>query len=41
MTKLKRLMMPSAAEPVEEHILPTEVYTATTTEENYKAVPLK
>ena len=41
MTKLKRLIMPSAAEPVAEHILLIEVYTATTTVENYKAVPTK
>ena len=41
MTKLKRLLMPSAAEPVEEHILLIEVYTATTTVENYKAVSTK
>ena len=33
--------MPSAAEPVEEHILLIEVYTATTTVENYKAVSTK
>ena len=33
--------MPSAAETVEEHVLLIEVYTETTTVENYKAVSTK